>query len=176
MFRSVQIALVAVLIASIALSRESPAIQEVQRAYQRCITIAKRPHQKIVYSRELSGGKSGAWVRNKSIDSSGENLTLWLERGQIVYATLIGGEDYYLADRWCFRSGGSIAFLHSSRGLPVGFRGEARWYFDAFGCVIRRLETSTDPNGVKRSSLGLLAAPRVFKKARALLKGLGVTP
>jgi hypothetical protein len=158
-----------------ALSRENPAIQEIQRAYQNCISIAKRPHQKIVYSRELSSGQPGAWVKGKTIDSLGENLTLWLERGQIVYATVIGGEDYYLADRWCFRSGGSIAFMHSSRGLPVGFTGEARWYFDAAGRVIRRLETSTDPNGVKRSSLGsMLAAPRVFKSARGILSGLGV--
>ncbi len=168
------LAFVGAFISFAAQAQQNNPILEVQNAYQHCITVNKRPHKILSLTRDLESGKSGPWRAKTVEQDSTESLTLWFEKNVIVYATLVGGEDYHLADRWCFRKTGSIAFVFSSRGIPSGLSGETKLYFDQSGNIIKKVQNATGPNGKKLNYDPALAAPRVFKTTKQLIKGLGL--
>jgi hypothetical protein len=149
-------------------------IAEVQTIYKNCLSVSQRKHKKVIFTRELNDGKRGPWVLGPKLRDSGEILTVWIEGSKMTYATIEGGEDYYLADRWCFRKSGTTAFIYSSRGLTSGFTGESRLYYDANKKLIRKVQESTDPDGKKHNNLSFFFPPRIYLSAKELVNGLGI--
>lgn len=136
----------AILLSSIAATARAE--DDVAAAYDACRRLSSgAPTSKLARADE------GPWQRGGDLER-GEFASLWLEGKTIRVANVeSGSEDNSIIVRYCFRSDGSLALIHTTLGTfysdPGPVRVERRLYFDKTGKKLRTLEQVYNSDGTR---------------------------